>query len=156
MRLMRRFTAIAVAGLVACCAGEVARAAAPPPPTKDGLDFFETKIRPVLERDCYECHSAAKKKIKGKLRLDNLQSMLKGGESGKPSVVPGKPDESLLIFSMTYKDKDTPDHDALLMPPPKNGKPKKLPDSVIEDFRKWIEMGAPYPPGGAASRATPA
>ena len=151
---MRRYTTIAIAGVLACCAGRMARGAEPP--TKEGLDFFEKKIRPVLVDKCYECHSQEKKKIKGKLRLDDYASMLKGGESGKPSVVPGKPDEGLLVFSMTYTDKDTGDHDALLMPPPKNGKSKKLPDAVINDFREWIKMGAPYPQGGAKSDATPA
>jgi len=151
---MRRFTTLALAGALALCAGSLARADAPPAPTKEGLEFFEKNIRPVLVDKCYECHSQEKKKIKGKLRLDDYASMRKGGESGKPSVVPGKPDDSLLIFSLTYKDKDTGDHDALLMPPPKNGKPRKLPDAVIENFRKWIEMGAPYPQSGH-SDATP-
>jgi len=151
---MRRFTAIAIAGLFACSAATVARADAPP--SKEGVEFFEKNIRPVLVDKCYECHSQAKKKVKGKLRLDSYAAMLKGGESGKPSVVPGDPEKSLLVFSMTYKDKDSGDHDALLMPPPKNGKPKKLPDDVIEKFREWIKMGAPYPQDGAKSEATPA
>ena len=152
---MRRVTAITVMGLMACFCGRVAKAAAPPP-TKEGIDFFEKKIRPVLVQHCYECHSEEKKKIKGKLRLDDYESMLKGGESKKPSVVPGDPDKSLLIFSMTYTDKDTDEHDALLMPPPKNGKPQKLPDSIINDFREWIKMGAPYPQKSAQSQAAPA
>ena len=145
---MRRLTTIAIAGLMACCAGRFARGQAPPPPTKEGIDFFEQKIRPVLVNKCYECHSEEKKKIKGKLRLDDYAAMLKGGESGKPAVVPGDPDKSQLVFSMTYTDKDTDSHDALLMPPPKNGKPRKLPDSVIDDFRQWIKMGALSGQGG--------
>jgi hypothetical protein len=151
---MRRLTGIAIAGLLACGAGRLARAADAPPPTKEGIEFFESKIRPVLVKDCYECHSEVKKKVKGKYRLDDFKLMFKGGESGKPAIIPGKPDESQLYFSMTYKDTDTPNHDALLMPPPKNGRPKKLPDSVLQDFRKWIEMGAPVPPAGKAD-ATP-
>src|SRR5690348_8750648 len=151
MRVMQRFKTIALAAVAACWAGAVARA--DQQPTKEGLDFFEKKIRPVLVKDCYECHSEEAKKIKGKLRLDTYEGMLKGGETGKPSVVPGKPNESLIYFSMTYKDKDTDEHDALLMPPPKDGKPKKLPDAVIEDFKKWIEMGAPYPKDKKADAA---
>jgi len=131
-------------GVIVCGAGRLAHAA-PPPPTKDGLEFFENKIRPVLVGKCYECHSQAKRKIKGKLRLDDYASMLKGGDSGKPSVVPGDPDKSLIMLALSYTDKDTDTHDALLMPPPKNGKPRKLADEVIEDFRQWIKMGAPYP-----------
>jgi hypothetical protein len=146
---MRNFTIALAMGLLACAGASLARGAEPAPPSKEGLDFFEAKIRPVLVQSCYECHSEAKKKIKGKLRLDDYASMLKGGESGKPSVVPGDPEKSLMVFALTYEDKDTDTHDALLMPPPKNGKPRKLPDKVIEDFRKWIKMGAPYPQGHA-------
>jgi hypothetical protein len=113
---MRRLTTIAIAGLLACSAGRLARAQVAPPATKEGVDFFEQKIRPVLVNKCYECHSEEKKKIKGKLRLDDYAAMLKGGESGKPAIVPGDPDKGQLILSLTYTDKDTGDHDALLMP----------------------------------------
>ena len=143
---------VVLAGVIACCVGRAAKAA-PPPPTKEGLEFFETKIRPVLVSKCYECHSEAKKKIKGKLRLDDYASILKGGESGKPAIVPGDPDKSLIMLALSYTDKDTDTHDALLMPPPKNGKPRKLPDNVIEDFRQWIKMGAPYPQDKSVSQA---
>jgi mono/diheme cytochrome c family protein len=57
-----------------------------------GKEFFEKRIRPVLVRHCYECHSAAAKAPKGKLRLDSREAARAGGESG-PAVVPGKPDE---------------------------------------------------------------
>ena len=148
MRKLIKLTMMAAAGWLACGAGSIARAAAPPPPTKEGIEFFETKIRPVLVKYCYECHSEQAKKIKGKLRVDTYDGILKGGEVG-PAVVPGDPGKSWLLISMTYKDKDTSDRDALLMPPKKNGKSQKLPDSVIKDFEEWIKMGAPYPQGGA-------
>jgi hypothetical protein len=143
------------ATFLACHLGRTAQAADPAPPTKEGLDFFEAKIRPVLVQQCYECHSEVKKKIKGKLRVDDLASLLKGGESGKPSIVPGDPDKSLLITAIVYEDKDTDSHDALLMPPPKNGKPRKLPANVINNFKQWIKMGAPYP-RAAHAQASPA
>ena len=56
--------------------------------------FFEQNVRPLLVEKCYSCHAA--KKQKGGLRLDSIEAILKGGESG-PAVVPGKPDESLLV-----------------------------------------------------------
>jgi hypothetical protein len=140
---MRRLTTIALAALLGCCAGRVARADAPSDSDKE--KFFEEKIKPVLVSKCYECHSQEKKKIKGKYRMDDAETIFKGGESGKPAIVPGKPEESHLLFSIRYIDKDTDSHDALLMPPMKNGKPKKLPDEVIADFKKWIEDGAYYP-----------
>ena len=55
--------------------------------------FFESKVRPVLANNCYACHTGAQS---GGLRLDSRAAILKGGKSG-PAVVPGKPDESLLI-----------------------------------------------------------
>ena len=51
--------------------------------------FFEQNVRPLLAENCYSCHG--EKKQKGGLRLDSLEAILKGGESG-PAVVAGKPD----------------------------------------------------------------
>ena len=62
----------------------------------DPVEFFESKIRPVLADHCYSCHSSTAKKLKGDLRLDSQAAWLKGGTNG-PAVVPGKPDDSLLI-----------------------------------------------------------
>ena len=44
--------------------------------TKEQLDFFETKIRPVLVEQCYKCHAAEAKIIKGGLRLDSRDGLL--------------------------------------------------------------------------------
>jgi hypothetical protein len=98
---------------------------------KSGVEFFEKRIRPVLVRHCYECHSHATKEPKGELLLDSRDGIRKGGETG-PSVVSGKVGESLLIEAIRYE--------SLEMPPK-----EKLPDAVIADFVKWIEMGAPDP-----------
>src|SRR5947207_404198 len=102
--------------------------------TPEQAEFFKTKIQPVLAQTCYKCHSAKSEKLKGKLRLDSRDLMLKGGETG-PAIVPGDPDKSLLIKAIEYKDED-------LQMPPKN---KKLPDDQIKDFREWVKMGAPWP-----------
>lgn len=101
---------------------------------KDQLDFFETKIRPVLVRECYGCHSAeaaAKGKLRGELLLDSRQAARKGGESG-PAVVPGNVDASLLLSAIKHED---------LEMPPKG----KLDAAIIADFEKWIETGAADP-----------
>ena len=58
--------------------------------------FFESKIRPVLVEHCYKCHSANSEKVEGGLLLDTAAGSRAGGESG-PAVVPGNPDESLLL-----------------------------------------------------------
>jgi len=99
--------------------------------TPEQRTFFESKIRPVLVKQCYECHSADAKKLGGKLLLDAPSEMIAGGESG-PSLIPGKPDESLIIQALRY--------DGIEMPP-KN----KLPESVIADFETWVKLGAPDP-----------
>ncbi|MCH7728053.1 MAG: DUF1549 domain-containing protein, partial [Planctomycetes bacterium] len=106
------------------------------------LAFFENRIRPILVQHCYQCHSAKAEKLKGGLRLDLRETVLRGGENG-PAIVPGKPNESLLIEAIRYESVEMP---------PKG----KLPDRVIADFVKWVEMGAPDPRAerAAASQQT--
>lgn len=103
----------------------------------DGTDFFENKIRPILVKHCYECHGADEQE--SDLRLDSYAEMLRGGATA-PTVIPGEPDESLLMHAIGYED------DELQMPP--DG---KLSDAVIADFRKWIEMDAPHPDANKTS-----
>ncbi len=99
--------------------------------TREELNFFESKIRPVLIRECYGCHSNKSGNVRGGLKLDTRELMRIGGSTG-PAVVPGKPDESWLYNAITHQD--------FVMPPK-----RKLPQNVIADFKKWIEMGAPDP-----------
>lgn len=101
-------------------------------PDPKGIEFFETKIRPVLINNCYECHSAKASKVKGGLLLDTRSGWMSGGDSG-PVIVPGKPEESLLVKSLRHIDKPK-------MPPK-----APLPSNVVADFEKWIAMGAPDP-----------
>lgn len=111
-------------------------------PTAEQRAFFEAKIQPIFVKHCYQCHSvdAAKgNKLKGGLLLDSPDGIRKGGESGA-AVVAGKPAESLLITALKY--------DGLEMPPK-----GKLPEEVIADFVKWVEMGVPDPRGTAGSVA---
>jgi hypothetical protein len=103
----------------------------------DGIAFFEQRIRPVLVKECYECHSAGAKKLRGGLRLDTRAGVLDGGDSG-PAVVPGKPEESLILEALR--------HEGLAMPPK-----SKLPDTVVADFERWINLGAPDPRDGEAA-----
>lgn len=99
-----------------------------------GAAFFETSIRPVLVKHCYECHSDEAGKSKGGLLLDSKHGIRIGGDSG-PAVVPGQPGESLLLKAVSHTDPD------LKMPPRK----PQLPKSVIGDIERWIAMGAPDP-----------
>ena len=70
--------------------------------TPSQLDFFESKIRPILVDNCYKCHSATADKIKGGLLLDTRDALLQGGDSGK-AIVPGDPEASLLLRRMVAK-----------------------------------------------------
>jgi hypothetical protein len=108
----------------------------------DGVELFETKIRPVLIEHCYKCHSAESKELRGELRLDLKAGWQLGGESGVPSIVPGKVDESPLIRAMRH------DEDASAMPPSQ----PRLPDAIIDDFIAWVQMGAPDPRAGEVKR----
>ena len=99
------------------------------------IEFFETKIRPVLVEQCYSCHNSAKT-AKGGLSLDDRASLLKGGTEGVV-VVAGKPERSRLIATLKHE------LDGKAMP--KNG--QKLDKNVIADFEKWIVLGMPDPRG---------
>ncbi len=104
-------------------------------PTPKRLDFFEKKIRPVLVKHCYSCHSSESTEIKGGLLLDTREGIRRGGESGAHAVVPGQPGESVLLEALRYESYE--------MPPE-----KPLPENVIADFEAWIKMGAPDPREG--------
>lgn len=95
------------------------------------LDFFESKIRPVLIKQCFGCHSADADEIGGNLLLDSKQGMVVGGDLG-PSLIPGNPEKSLILSALR--------HDELEMPP--DG---KLSDTIIADFEQWIKDGAVDP-----------
>jgi len=99
-------------------------------PMTEQFEFFEKKIRPVLVQHCYKCHAEGDD-LKGGLRVDTKEGLLRGGNSG-PAVMPGKPEESQLIFALEYE--------TVEMPPS-----RKLPADVISDFVRWIKMGAPDP-----------
>jgi hypothetical protein len=95
--------------------------------------FFESRIRPVLVEHCHKCHSAESRSPKGGLRVDRREALRAGGASG-PALVPGKPDESLLLKALSHEG------EVAEMPPD-----AKLPDPVVADFRRWIAAGAVDP-----------
>jgi len=117
-----RTLVIVVASLIPACsfAGDQDR---------EKLKFFESKIRPLLATHCYKCHGPEKQKAD--LRVDSIQALRVGGESG-PAVVPGNVDESLLIEAVR--------HESFEMPPE-----GKLKDEEVDAFVHWVKMGAPWP-----------
>ena len=96
-------------------------------------DFFEAKIRPVLVGTCFRCHGGTK--TSGELRIDSRERLLKGGDSGA-AIVPGKPEESLLIKAIQRQ------ADVSAMPPDKD---KALRSDQVADFIVWIKAGAVWP-----------
>jgi mono/diheme cytochrome c family protein/uncharacterized coiled-coil protein SlyX len=104
-------------------------AAADSPPAED-IEYFEKEIRPLLARNCFECHGPVEKPGGG-VRLDSRAAILQGGESGAV-VTPGKPEESLLIEAVRYRSVEMP---------PKG----KLPDDQIAKLTRWVEIGMPWP-----------
>ncbi len=112
-------------------------------PSREGLEFYEKKIRPALAENCYACHSAKSKRPQGGLLLDSIEAMLRGGASGQPAVVPGDPERSLLIRAIRQTDAK--------LQMPLGG---KLPDQTIKDFEAWVKMGAPAPRGSAPTAAS--
>ena len=96
------------------------------------IEFFESKIRPVLAQECYECHNS-RDKAKAGLILDFRDGLLEGGDLG-PTIIPGKPNESILMEALRHEyDLEMPKAGVKLDPP------------IVADFEKWIAMGAPDP-----------
>ena len=131
VHVLRSVTLLA-AGLATCTLHAQVNDQAPD--EKAGVRFFESNIRPVLVKHCYECHSHQSGAAEGGLRLDTRDGIRTGGDRG-PAIVPGSLEKSWLLTAVTHVDPD------LRMPPQK----RKLPDSVIADLQKWISMGAPDP-----------
>lgn len=97
---------------------------------------FTDRVKPLLDLRCVSCHGPDK--VKGGLRLDSREALLKGGENG-PAVVPGQPDRSLLIRAVLHSNKE------LAMPPK-----EKLTTNDIAVLTRWIREGAPWATGPAA------
>ncbi len=108
-------------------------------PAPEAVEFFESRVRPILVERCVKCHGPRKQS--GGLRLDGRDAILKGGDTG-PAVVPDKPEESLIIQAISYR------LDELKMPPT-----KKLPDTDVAFLTRWVALGAPWPADTARNAA---
>ena len=103
--------------------------AATPEPSADQVKFFEEKVRPILAENCYKCHGSEQQK--GSLRLDLREAAMAGGEDG-PVIVPGRPEQSVLVEAIRWESFEMP---------PKN----KLNETQIATLTEWIRRGAPMP-----------
>ena len=101
--------------------------------------YYQTKVQPIFQKNCYGCHGLA---ATSGLRVDSIEGLLKGGNSG-PAISPGNPDKSLLIMAIRQTDPD--------LKMPKGGKLKPEEVAVLEE---WVKMGAPGP-GSSPAAAEP-
>jgi mono/diheme cytochrome c family protein len=116
---MRSFWLLPVAGLwglgvLPVCADE-------------GAMLFEKSVRPLFERKCFECHSSKADELKGNLKLETAELVLKGGATG-PAIIPGDVENSFLLRAIRYQEDD------FQMPP--SG---RLPDEDIALVEKWVK-----------------
>jgi len=103
-------------------------------PLTEGQQFYKDKVRPIFVQNCYKCHTDDPN---SHLRVDSRAAVLQGGKRG-PAIVPGEPEQSLLIEAV----RQTGD-----LKMPKNG---KLDEQQIADLVAWVKMGAPWDPNEAA------
>lgn len=95
-----------------------------------GTALFEKSIGPALKAHCLECHGG--EKTRAGFNVATRDFLLAGGDSGM-AVVPGDAAASLILTLIRHDEEPT-------MPPKK----AKLPDALIADFERWIDLGAPY------------
>ena len=93
----------------------------------DADELFKKSVRPLLARKCFECHSAKADELKGNLKLETLEDILKGGATG-PAVIAGDVENSFLLRAIRYQEDD------FQMPP--SG---RLPDEDIALVEKWVK-----------------
>ncbi len=97
------------------------------------IEFFQSKVKPLLETRCFECHGPDAKVLKGGLSLASRAAILRGGDSGA-AIMPGKPAESLLVKAINYVDFEMP---------PKS----RLPEGEVAILTEWVKRGAPWSAG---------
>src|SRR5213595_1704658 len=93
-------------------------------------DFFLEKVHPLLESKCFGCHGEPKDR-EADLDMRTRAGLLKGGESGKPALIPSQPDQSPLFQAVLRQGK-------LKMPPKDRN---KLEPEEVEILRRWIVDG---------------
>ena len=118
------------AGSLTLAAAEVDASKLPPPSPKKDLTY-EKDIKPIFEKSCFKCHGPEKQK--GKLRLDSLAAVFKGGENA-PNLIKGDSAKSTLVHSVARLDPDE------AMPP--DGKGDPLTKETVGLIRAWIDQGA--------------
>ena len=102
---------------------------------------FALEVLPLLRARCFGCHGEDAEEIKGELDMTTRTALLAGGESGDPGVVPGKPEDSLVMEAVLWE--------GLEMPPKETD---RLTAGEVEKIRRWIRHGARWPDADAQAR----
>ncbi len=102
-------------------------------PAANTLEYYQSKVQPILKAACYECHSHSSGEASGRLVVDSRRGLIEGGTRG-PSIAAGSPESSLLIKAIGYSDPD------LQMPPA-----GPLPSEQQQILTAWIAAGAIAP-----------
>lgn len=97
---------------------------------------YNRQIRPILSNYCFKCHGPDEEERQAELRLDVRDAALQPADSGKPAIIPGKPEESSLVRRVFASKKSQ------LMPPPESN--RTLTDADKQLLRDWVAQGAPY------------
>ncbi|MEO6708665.1 MAG: DUF1549 domain-containing protein, partial [Planctomycetota bacterium] len=129
---LRETLSISLQLAIAVCCTAGPSAARPQVQSESDLEFFESKVRPLLVDRCYECHASTSKRVKGDFKLDTYDDLLRGGEEGGV-VVPGDPESSRLIHAVRY--------DGDLKMPPKT----ELAKAELATLEDWVRRGLPMP-----------
>jgi len=133
----KQFTLLAAAAICCCLFGqthaEKPNEKSKPLTQEQAGQLFTARIFPLLKTKCFACHGDDPKEIRGEFDIRSRAGMLKGGESGETSLVPGKPEKSPIYLSVKW--------DGLEMPPKEND---RLTAEQIEWIRQWIAGGAPW------------
>ena len=136
-RAVFALAAIAAAGIAlsGCRSPEVQSAAPADPATPQ---FYTSRVQPILQRNCYRCHSGFNHR--GGLQLDTREHIMRGGKAGAV-IVRGHPEQSLLVQLIRH---EGPARHPTPMPPK-----SKLSDADIATITQWIQAGALMPEGPA-------
>jgi len=112
---------------LSCSALLVLLSLAAPARGDDAAQLFDKTVRPLFERKCFECHSSKADELKGNLKLETMEQVLKGGATG-PAVIAGDALNSFLLRAIRYQEDD------FQMPP--SG---RLPDEDIALVEAWVK-----------------
>ena len=111
-------------------------------PTSEKISF-SSQVRPILSNNCFACHGPDSKNQLSSFRLDTEEhsraNLAKPGDTPRFGVVPGKPEQSLLLKRIVTHDPNE------VMPPPSSKKPP-LTEEQIAIVTEWIRQGAKYEP----------